>query len=389
MKTYLALLTLGKSDFEAVADFREDQWFKECLDINRLPSIATLRQRLDRHAVVFEKCASECSVELLKNVNAEFSPVSTGHIPLDIDVFPMDNSDTKKEGVSRTYQGFDGYAPIAAYLGNEGWCLGLELREGKQHSQNGFIPFLRKMFTYARSLTNKELLIRLDSAHDSQETLLEVRQYNKTSYIVKWNPRNHDKNFWRNKAFREGRVEEPRAGKKVAVFTVRESIEHESESYRFTRVMRVTERTIARNGQILAFPEIEVEGWWTNLGLPEEHVIKLYEGRGTSEQYHSELKTDLDIERLPSGKFRTNALVLSMAGFAYNVLRIIGQNGLLSADSPVRHRAKRRRVRTVMQNLLDLAARLIRTGRRLKVRFSRHCPAFKAFQRVYYQFCPC
>jgi hypothetical protein len=328
-------------------------------------------------------------VELLKNVNAEFSPVSTGHVPLDIDVFPMDNSDTKKEGVSSTYQGFDGYAPIAAYLGNEGWCLGLELREGKQHSQNGFIPFLRKMFTYARSLTNKKLLIRLDSAHDSQETLLELRKCIKTSYIVKWNPRNHDKNFWRNKAFREGRVKEPRPGKKVAVFTVRETIEHGGESYRFTRVMRVTEHTIASNGQILAFPEIEVEGWWTNLGLPEEQVIKLYEGRGTSEQYHSEFKTDLDIERLPSGKFRTNALVLSMAGFAYNVLRIIGQNGLLSGDSPVRHGAKRRRVRTVMQELLYLAARLIRTGRRLKVRFSRHCPAFKAFQRVYYQFCPC
>jgi len=42
----------------------------------------------------------------------------------------MDNSKTQKEGVSRIYNGEDGYAPIAAYLG----CLELELREGKQHS---------------------------------------------------------------------------------------------------------------------------------------------------------------------------------------------------------------------------------------------------------------
>ena len=29
----------------------------------------------------------------------------------------------KKEGVSRTYDGVDGYAPTAAYLGREGHCL--------------------------------------------------------------------------------------------------------------------------------------------------------------------------------------------------------------------------------------------------------------------------
>jgi len=46
----------------------------------------------------------------------------------------MDNSQTRKEGVSYTYKGYDGYAPIAAYLGQEGWCLGCELRPCQQHS---------------------------------------------------------------------------------------------------------------------------------------------------------------------------------------------------------------------------------------------------------------
>ncbi len=35
-----------------------------------------------------------------------------GHAALDMDVFPMDNSQTSKEGVSYTYKGYDGYAPI-------------------------------------------------------------------------------------------------------------------------------------------------------------------------------------------------------------------------------------------------------------------------------------
>jgi len=50
----------------------------------------------------------------------------------------MDNLRTRKEGVSRTYKDCDGFAPMAVYLGEEGYCIDLELREGKQqHCQKG------------------------------------------------------------------------------------------------------------------------------------------------------------------------------------------------------------------------------------------------------------
>ncbi|MFZ3041090.1 MAG: hypothetical protein WA108_04755, partial [Thiobacillus sp.] len=44
------------------------------------------------------------------------TPLSTGHLALDFDGFTLDNSGTAKEGVGRTYMGFDGYAPIAGCL---------------------------------------------------------------------------------------------------------------------------------------------------------------------------------------------------------------------------------------------------------------------------------
>ncbi len=93
---------------------------------------------------------------------------------LDVDVFCLDNSKTQKEGVSRTSQGYDGYAPIGASLESEGWCLEVELREGRQHSQNGFVPFLRGVLDNARRLTEKPLLVRLDAAHDAVETRTEL-----------------------------------------------------------------------------------------------------------------------------------------------------------------------------------------------------------------------
>ncbi len=64
-------------------------------------------------------------------------------------------------------------------------------------------------------------------------------------------------------------------------------------------------------------------------------------------------KSDMDLERLPSGKFNTNYLICSLAAVAMNILRLIGQNALLTLviaeDSPVRHPAKRRRIKTVIQ----------------------------------------
>ena len=136
-------------------------------------------------------------------------------------------------------------------------------------------------------------------------------------------------------------------------------------------------------GQALLVPDIELEGWWTSLDLEPAAIIALYADHGTSEQYHSEFKTDLDTERLPSGKFATNALVLTCATMAYNILRWIGQNGLTGLGAPLRHRAKRRRIKTVMQELMYLAARMIESGRRLKLALGRHCASVEVFQKLY------
>ncbi|MFA1822147.1 hypothetical protein ACDX78_18515 [Virgibacillus oceani] len=53
--------------------------------------------------------------------------------PLDVDVSPFDNSNTKKDGVSRTYKKFDGNSTIFAYLGKEGFGVNVELRDGRTH----------------------------------------------------------------------------------------------------------------------------------------------------------------------------------------------------------------------------------------------------------------
>ena len=101
-------------------------------------------------------------------------------------------------------------------------------------------------------------------------------------------------------------------------------------------------------------------------GVSPAGIIALNANHVTHEQFHAEFKTDLDLVRLPSGKFDTNHLVCQLAALAMNILRVIGQRGLLGRDSggaPVRHAAKRRQLKTVMQALIYRAGRLIHSGR--------------------------
>jgi hypothetical protein len=50
LTTYLGLLTLGKSDFEASEGVRQDSFFRAAMGLERGISAARLRQRLDAFA---------------------------------------------------------------------------------------------------------------------------------------------------------------------------------------------------------------------------------------------------------------------------------------------------------------------------------------------------
>jgi hypothetical protein len=173
---YMALLCLGKSDFEAINGVWEDAYFAAALGLEQLPSEGTLRQRMDAHAAGCQAAVEAAAIEFLRRGQAHLTPLGNGLMPLDCDVTPFDNSQSKKEGVSRTYKGMDGYAPMAAYLGQEGYCLELELRAGSQHCQKGTPAFLERVLARARQLTAAPLLVRLDGGNDARITIATAAQ---------------------------------------------------------------------------------------------------------------------------------------------------------------------------------------------------------------------
>ena len=385
--TYLGMLCMGKPSFEAVHEMDDDkEFYKAALGITRnIPSEETLRQRMDDIGDSLRRTILEQNVEVLLANNIQPTALANGLVPVDIDVTPMDNSKSKKEGISRTYKGFDGYAPIMAYIGTEGYAINFELREGKQHCQNGTVEFLEETIQLCRKLTEKPLLIRLDSGNDSIDNVAVLMDAG-CFFIIKRNLRRESKDNWLEMAKQHCQnVNSPRDGKTVYIGSDWKTVSSKQFDKEFTlrTGYEITERTIDKHGQFHLIPDVEVETWWTNLGGPDEEIIQLYHAHGECEQFHSEVKTDMDLERLPSGKFATNALILELGIIAYNILRMIGQ-GTIGGRAPRQKReVKRRRLRTVISNLIMMASHVTCHARQLIIGLGKS----NVWRHIFADFC--
>jgi len=384
-KSMIGLLSMAKTDFDDIEPFRKDDYFAKALDLNRttVPSSPTIRQRLDVAGEEWDKVVLKANTALLKQ-EVKLVPCPEGFVMLNIDVSPMDNSGSKKEGVSFTYKKFDGFAPIFAYLGqNEGYMVNLEFREGKTHCQNGTADFMRETIRVAHQITDYPLLSILDGGNDDVKNIKACLSEG-SNFIIKRNHRKEPADDWLWIAQTWGQAQQIRPGK--IEYTGAIWVSHEKLEDPVRLVFRVVLRTIDRKGEYLLIPEIEAESYWTLLELTPLRVIELYHLRGTSEQFHSEFKTDMDLERLPSGYFSTNTRVMFLGMLAYNILRIIGQSAM-DFDSYARNFKKgivRRRLKSVIQDLIYMACRLVFHANRWKILLGKKAPYYKVFSELYY-----
>lgn len=260
--TYLGMLCMGKPCFEAVHEMDDDKdFYKAALGITRsIPSEETLRQRMDDIGDSLRRTILEQNVEVLLTNNIQPTALPNGLIPVDIDVTPMDNSKSNMEGISRTYKGFDGYAPIMAYIGTEGYAINFELREGKQHCQNGTVEFLQETIQLCRKLTDKPLLIRLDSGNDSIDNVA-VLMDSGCFFIIKINLHRESKDNWLEMAKQYCQnVNSPRDGKTVYIGSDWKTVSSKQFNKEFTlrAGYEITERTIDKHGQFHLIPDVEV-----------------------------------------------------------------------------------------------------------------------------------
>jgi hypothetical protein len=393
LKSLIGLFTQGRTRFEEIDLVRNDTFFKDSFNLDYVPAKETTRLYLEK--MIAEKAVIDLEIEastikLLKS--GKLTPLDIkgrNYLPVDIDTSPMDNSKSHKEGVSRTYKQFDGYHPIFCYIGQEGYLMNTDLREGKQHCQKGTPEFLHHTMGLIARLDIKEpLLFRFDGGNDSRD-ILEPLEASGHFYIVKRNLRKERPEYWMAVAQAEGSIIYQDESKTVyvGVHTGRKPAQDESLPD-IDVIFQVTERQRAKDGTRLLFPELEIETFWTNMYESPETVIELYHDHGTSEQFHSELKTDMGIERLPSGKFVVNAIVLKLAMLSFNILRFIGQTALGFKESlPYKTVSKRKRLRKVIDDLIRVAVKIVQHARKTCIQLWEKDPWYECFKQVYLLCC--
>ncbi len=274
---------------------------------------------------------------------------------------PLDHSGSSKEGVSYTYT-------------------------GKQHCQSGTTAFIARSVETLQTLgLGGKCLLRLDSGNAAADNF---DAFGDHYFIVKRNPRRECPEQTLALARRVGDKQDSREGKNVYTGFFDHFHPGGDQNRPCVPVaFEVIERTIDIDGQKLLVPKLEVSTWWTNLSCRAKTVLDLYHRHGPSEQYHSELKSDLDVERLPSGRLCANKIILLCAMVAFNLLRGLGQEVIKRAGlAPQKINIPRWRIKTVLKNIIYCAVRLVRHAGRIELHFGKRCRWFEVIQDIAHSF---
>ena len=391
---------LGMTNYQDIEIMNEDPLFENLIG-NISPE--TYRQRFDflGKESDIEQIIDDMNTDFLQKVKID--PIiynGQEYYALDIDVTPF-TDESHKESIAMTYKKHLGYAPIMAYLGS--YAIKFELRPGSQHSANGAIKFVEKCFRIIQKIgiPLDQVLVRCDSGHDDS-IFMNYCEERGVKFLIKRNLHGQDRKLIHEvlgstePVYRDDRPN----------YRVYNYIDFDKKPCKYIyrnciTIYRVNQKYSKDYFQESLigpiFRKNEIEAYWTNLNVTNkdgtvdmngriEDIIELYHQHAESEQYHSELKTDMDMELLPSKHFATNALFLQLSVIAFNMLRAIGKIALEVDDKlqPRKSRSvKRLRLGTVIKRICMGACRIVTHAREAITKFGSNYSLFDSFYGVY------
>ena len=255
----------------------------------------------------------------------------------------------------------------------------------------------------ALGISPEKILVRLDSGHDASDMIILLDKLG-VNYLIKRNLRKKSQediiieskktatplisSDYTTLKYRisKNNVKPANApnSKTIAIFEVDDVIKDKNgyDPYSLLRVKDPNDPNFGKDGV-----EYEVQSWWTNLTRPEQQgvtdphsdryfvstVIDLYKDHATSEQYHSELKTDMNMELLPSHFFSTNNAFLAVSVLSFNILRLIGDKCLQFEQFTQSSRKKttlRMRIKSVINKFATISFQIIRHARNFRIRIA-------------------
>ncbi len=270
----------------------------------------------------------------------------------------------EKEEAKWTYKGNKGYMPMLGFIPEMDWCIGYEFREGNRAPRERNYEFLKEIIEFVEEATKKEKEIkrvRIDAA-GYQAKVINYINKKESKYTI-----TVSKDESVKKAIRRIPEEEWKILKdKYGIRTGREYAEFIHTMNGSDHAFRIiVQRWLNPQGDLFDnMEEYCYHGIATNYTEEEksiEEVIWWHNGRSNSENYNKELKQGFNLDYVPCGEFKANAVWFGLGILAYNLF--VASKLFLFPKSWIK-----KTVRTIRWQIIQIAGKVIKRARYLILR---------------------
>jgi DDE family transposase len=292
-----------------------------------------------------------------------------GRLTIDLDATICETYGLQKQGASAVnYAKVRGYQPFLAVIAESGEVLHSRLRSGTAAPARGAAHFVAQALRRARRLGHRgEIVVRADSGFYTAEVVaacqragasfsVTVRQFPNLERIISELP----ETAWTPIPWGDGSAEVAETN-----YLAFASTHHGPKAAGVAA--RLIVRRVRRHDRQLSLPGLgySYHPFITNrlgdmLTLEGEH-----RQHAVIETTIRQLKYDLGLNHLPSGRFAANAVWLSLNVLAHNLCRWLAQLGLGQLTVTAK---------TLRRRLFSVPGRIVRSGRRVCLRLPMHWP---------------
>ena len=293
-----------------------------------------------------------------------------GRLTIDLDSTICETYGVKKQGARQfNYAKVRGYQPFLAVAAESGEVLNCRLRSGNASPHRGAAHFLEQTLRRVRRSGAKgEIVVRADSGFYVEKLIhacqrrdarfsITARLYGNLARLIHELP----ESAW---------TPIPWAGGRAAVAET--TYLAFANTHRQGRHRAVSTRLIVRRVEPVAGDQLELPGlsyryhaFITDRAGDALELETEHRQHAVIENTIRQLKYDLGLNHLPSGRFAANAAWLHLNVLAHNLARWLTRVGLGRLVMTVK---------TLRRRLFSAPGRVVRSGRRVWLRLPRHWP---------------
>jgi hypothetical protein len=372
---------------------RQDEAYMDALGAVRIPDPTTagdFLRRLDRgHIDDLSEAINVARTRVWKKNKRSFFERAI----IDVDGTIASTQGECKEGMDMSYKGIWGYAPLLVTLANTGEILYTRNRPGNRPSHEGCFDYLDPAVDVVRDAGFRHVRLRGDGhfsltddfdywTERSVEFVFGLPAYPNLVKIAE----ELEESTWRQLR-RDGRASRSRRGPRkprVKQTIIEErgyknlALEQEAYTefaYRPTECSRdyrvaVLRKTISvKQGQALLMPEVRYHFYITNVKKSElsaRGVIREANERCNQENLIEQTKNGVHAMRMPCDTLLANDAYMVIACLAWNLKAWIAQ---LWPDREQGEHLRRMEFRRFVASIIAIPCQVVRTGRRIALRF--------------------